>query len=719
MGASSLLKKVIMVLAVSVISTNAYAQSDESSSGDAAGGDEGAAASAGLSTEGGSVEVDSNVETPTASKSDKPWSMAGSRHLPTLTGPTGLFHTMEAGSDEPKTFALGLHGAFFKYRDYMTYGDEQVHMWGGLALRITPVKHLEIFAGLAAQAYSSNIPDILVQTLGNFNIGLKGYVSPIAPLTLGLVFGLELTPPIDDISVTFKGVTIPLGLLITGDFTQLNKKIPLRAHFNAVYRFDNTAKLIESYEDVRGGCGTDIDGDGVLDYNGCISPAERKGLELDRTDQFRFSFGFDAPLPYITPLIEYNLDVPVNRQDFRCPIYSGLNVDNDSCMDVEGGRGMRQTLTLGFRILPPVRTLSIDFGVDIGLAGYAPTVQEIAPQSPYRILFGLTYGFAPSEKSAEPCPEPEAAEPIYPQPVIAGYVYDSADENKAIEGAFVKYADMDANDQVTDSNGKFRSYPMPTGKVAFTVSAKGYEDASFEVEIPNPAEAADQADPSVPQVIAVSCPLKIAKLVGRVTIKVEDKNGSLSDATVELSGPEFISGKTSDKGLYQAEVTPGHYSVLAKKDGYFERERVIEAVLNEERELTIILTEKPSESSVEVTKNQIALKKMVFFVTGSSEIMAESLNLLDEVVDVLRQYKDFTKVEIQGHTDNRGGKKMNMELSQRRAESVMDYLVKEGISADRLTAKGFGPTKPKAPNVTAAGRAKNRRVEFHIKERAK
>ena len=81
---------------------------------------------------------------------------------------------------------------------------------------------------------------------------------------------------------------------------------------------------------------------------------------------------------------------------------------------------------------------------------------------------------------------------------------------------------------------------------------------------------------------------------------------------------------------------------------------------------------------------------------------------------MIRRNNSLSSVEIQGHTDNQGTPDGNMTLSQQRAEAVRDRLVQLGVSADRLTARGFGQTRPIRPNLTVAGRAANRRVMFRV-----
>jgi outer membrane protein OmpA-like peptidoglycan-associated protein len=101
----------------------------------------------------------------------------------------------------------------------------------------------------------------------------------------------------------------------------------------------------------------------------------------------------------------------------------------------------------------------------------------------------------------------------------------------------------------------------------------------------------------------------------------------------------------------------------------------------------------------------------ILFDTNSDVIRPESTPTLKEISDMLTEHPDL-KLMIEGHTDNVGAAAANLDLSERRAASVRAYLTSHGVDAARLQSKGFGMTKPAAPNTTAEGRQQNRRVEL-------
>ena len=114
-----------------------------------------------------------------------------------------------------------------------------------------------------------------------------------------------------------------------------------------------------------------------------------------------------------------------------------------------------------------------------------------------------------------------------------------------------------------------------------------------------------------------------------------------------------------------------------------------------------------------VTQEKIELKQKIFFDTNKASIQSRSFPLLEEIAAVLKSRATMT-VRIEGHTDSRGKHDHNMQLSQSRAESVRQHLVGLGVDMSRMEAKGYGPDQPIETNKTAAGREKNRRVEFFI-----
>ena len=110
----------------------------------------------------------------------------------------------------------------------------------------------------------------------------------------------------------------------------------------------------------------------------------------------------------------------------------------------------------------------------------------------------------------------------------------------------------------------------------------------------------------------------------------------------------------------------------------------------------------------------ITLSGSVLFVTNHSDLLPSAQVKLNEVAAALTKQDAESKIVVEGHTDSQGEASYNQDLSQRRAQSVRDYLVSRGIAADRITAQGFGLTRPIADNASAEGRANNRRVEIVV-----
>jgi outer membrane protein OmpA-like peptidoglycan-associated protein len=102
------------------------------------------------------------------------------------------------------------------------------------------------------------------------------------------------------------------------------------------------------------------------------------------------------------------------------------------------------------------------------------------------------------------------------------------------------------------------------------------------------------------------------------------------------------------------------------------------------------------------------------FDFNKATLKPEGKAKLDEAVALMNKYPDM-RVSVDGHTDSIGSHAYNQKLSERRAQSAVDYLTSKGIAASRLSAQGFGETRPVADNKTDVGRAKNRRVELIVR----
>jgi OOP family OmpA-OmpF porin len=127
---------------------------------------------------------------------------------------------------------------------------------------------------------------------------------------------------------------------------------------------------------------------------------------------------------------------------------------------------------------------------------------------------------------------------------------------------------------------------------------------------------------------------------------------------------------------------------------------------------TYLVAELPTEIVAKINRDFAGLSDANFDFNQST-VAETSHPLLDKIVKILDENPDLA-MEISAHTDNIGSFEYNMQLSQTRAQSIVDYLVSKGIEKQRLVSKGYGESRPITLNNTEDGRMKNRRVEFII-----
>lgn len=127
----------------------------------------------------------------------------------------------------------------------------------------------------------------------------------------------------------------------------------------------------------------------------------------------------------------------------------------------------------------------------------------------------------------------------------------------------------------------------------------------------------------------------------------------------------------------------------------------------------------PKPARVVLTDSAIVIKDKVMFETGSSAILPESHDLLNEVAAMLNENPQIELIDVEGHTDSTGSAQINKKLSKGRATAVVAYLKDAGVARKRMDPKGYGPERPIADNDSPEGREQNRRVEFNIVKQGK
>jgi OOP family OmpA-OmpF porin len=113
--------------------------------------------------------------------------------------------------------------------------------------------------------------------------------------------------------------------------------------------------------------------------------------------------------------------------------------------------------------------------------------------------------------------------------------------------------------------------------------------------------------------------------------------------------------------------------------------------------------------------SELLAKGTIRFESRRSSLDPDSAGLLDHLIEIALRCPT-TNIEVAGHTDTNGEGVANQALSEKRAQAVVDYLVKAGLPAARFTAIGYGSTQPVAANDTDEGKARNRRIDFVVKE---
>ena len=242
--------------------------------------------------------------------------------------------------------------------------------------------------------------------------------------------------------------------------------------------------------------------------------------------------------------------------------------------------------------------------------------------------------------------------------------------------------------------GAFRVDRVETGVYTLTASADPYIKSTIVLAVEE-GKLATATFKLAPAATAVD-----------VTGKISDRktDGPLAATVTVPEAGSAVFNTDPATGVYKAQLMPGAYSMVVEAKDYLKQTAAL-----------VVETGKPVVRDFTLVKEGMALTlKGIYFNPAEATIKPESRPALEDAAKILKENPTI-KVEIQGHTDGWGEAEYNLDLSDERAWSVVTYLVKNyGIDQSRLTARGYGESRPVADNDTDYGRALNRRVEFVI-----
>jgi outer membrane protein OmpA-like peptidoglycan-associated protein len=631
----------------------------------------------------------------------------------TIYGLVGGLHVVDGSSGPRRTFRASLMGGFFKKNGFIVENDHTRRMRTVVALSATPIEHLELSVAVSGYATENDTTSPrLVQSLGDTTFGAKGYFAPLPWLNVGGDMSLILLNGTGGVGFQTNATSVGLRAAATADLRNSALKKPIIVRTNLGYLFDNSGRLVESVEADRYASLNDP-APAQDEYRHLVTAAERYQLQVNRVDSLLLAFGAEFPIQIaknfdVRPLVEWTIALPMNRQGYDC-LVSNAAADPDSCLAREGFSARASDLTLGVRSEPGVRGLGVTLAVDIATSGASTAVRELAPNSRYELIGVISYAYdtRPArpmlvEREIEITPE----EPVHGH--LRGLVVDH-EGAQPVAHAIVHIVGAPRSDLATDADGKFESYDLDPGTYTLEVSAPDYKENTCTAELPQGAEVGP----------SVRCELEPLPRQGGVRGTVTTPEGQpVPNASVELRGKETRTVHTDATGTFEATDLPsGSYEALALAPEYLMKATPFEVVPRQQASVALVLVPVPKQRLTELQTKNISIKKQVQFVQDSAEISEKSTALLAEIADLLIRNPQVTKVEVQGHTDYTGSAEYNQQLSQARAEAVRNWLIAAGVQADRLTAVGYGLSRPLVPNITEANRAKNRRVAFVILER--
>lgn len=618
---------------------------------------------------------------------------------PSIDGPQGLFRTWAAEILPPGSVTVGPHFEFFTAEGFTFPNTSTTRLKADLALswslpmfEISNQKIYEEIA-LAWKGTVVNFDDDGGQApfvpeqiqVGSIDLSYKlartEVYDDLKELhNYGLSFNIFVPSKVDEIGPDFGQTSVEIRALYTADFQAYEERWPpVKAHFNVGYFLNN---ISEDEGFVPGGTPQ------IEASNTILRFAHGQSV----FDQIRFRLGAEYVNRKFTPFLELGWDMLIEFPDDMGVMDSPM------------------WITPGVRVRPN-ENWTISTGVEIALVQAANPQVSVLPD--WNWILGATYTHIPTPPPPPPpliVPE-ERTIAVKTRGRITGTVYD-ADTNLTITGAKVMFPGRDLSPILTDTSGRYTTYEFEEGEVELRVEKEGYLSRSATPRV-KPDQIVTQDFYLVPQVTEPQ--------TGTFRGTVQSLAGEFLEGTVVLEGTDKQITTEAGVGQFVMELEAGNYTAKATSEGYLPETFAFAMEAGQVVIHDFVLRKQPvlqKKQFVELKGDRIEINQTIYFATGKAQVLEQSYPVLREVAEVMKETPGILLLEIGGHTDSRGSDAYNKSLSERRAQSVRQFLINEGVEPERLTAVGYGEEVPLVfPDDTPEKQARNRRVEFLILKR--
>jgi outer membrane protein OmpA-like peptidoglycan-associated protein len=495
--------------------------------------------------------------------------------------------------------------------------------------------------------------------IGDTDVLAKGSIPlPTEHLKLGALGQFTFPTGSEERRFTIGEVDIVALGLATIDFTDLESFVPTRLHVNAGYRWDNNEEqgygiIDPSFPDSSG-------------FNPPGYPPTPTGESNSYNDQFIFNAAIEFPAPQVTFFVEFDW-------------VSLFNVNKDSLVaitpaDVTSLSTNTYTLTPGIEFVSKTGS-ALKLAGDINLnSGDNPSMIN-APDWGLWLMFSYTAEVIPKDTDKDGVKDDEDACPETPED-FDGFEDEDGCPDLDNDGDGIP----DEHDACPDLPEDFDNFEDDDGCPDLDNDQDGIPDQNDRCPDEPEDFDGDEDTDGCPDLVKDSDNDGIPDDVDRCPLQPEDIDGfqdddGCPDLDNDLDGiPDEVDNCPS---------SPETFNGYQDEDGC------------------------PDEKPIE----EKFVLRGVNFESGSAALTPDSYVILDDVVRSLQAYPEV-RVEIRGHTDSQGPASFNLELSQRRAESVRQYLINAGTDSSRLVAIGVGEEEPISSNASPEGRLQNRRIEF-------